>query len=156
MVRRWSLVTTFVAMADNLSKEVRSCIMSRIRSKDTKPELLVRSFLHRAGYRFRLHRRDLPGRPDIVLPKFNVAIMVHGCFWHAHQGCSIFRMPTTRTAWWKAKLHRNRRRDKRAVRMLGRAGWTPVTIWECELQPDTLAATLKRLRKALREGGTAR
>lgn len=136
-------------MADNLSPKVRSYIMSRIRSKDTKPELLVRSFLHRAGYRFRLHRRDLPGRPDIVLPKYKVAIMVHGCFWHAHQGCWIFRMPKTRTAWWTAKLHGNRRRDRRALRLLNKADWTTITLWECELQPDTLAKTLLELQKTL-------
>lgn len=138
-------------MADNLSKEVRSFIMSQIRSKDTKPELLVRSFLHRAGYRFRLHRRDFPGRPDIVLPKYKVAIMVHGCFWHAHPHakCSVFKWPTSRRQWWKSKLLKNRSRDERAARALRALGWTTFVIWECQLQKDMRINTLKKLLRGL-------
>ncbi len=137
-------------MADNLAKEVRSYIMSQIRSKDTKPELLVRSFLHKSGYRYRLHRKDIPGRPDIVLPKYRTVIFVHGCFWHAHHGCSFFRMPRTRTEWWKAKLHRNRRRDRLAVKEVEKTGWKAITLWECDLQPATLPQTLRQLRSCLK------
>jgi DNA mismatch endonuclease (patch repair protein) len=106
--------------------------MSRIRGKDTKPELLVRSALHRMGYRFRLHRKDLPGRPDVVLPRFNAAVFVHGCFWHRHKGCRLTATPKTRAGFWKKKFHENVRRDKRNEAALRRAGWRVLKIWECE------------------------
>lgn len=138
-------------MADNLSPEVRSYIMSQIRSKDTKPELLVRRFLHRAGFRFRLHKRDLPGRPDIVLAKYQVAIMVHGCFWHAHPDamCNVFKWPTSRRSWWKAKLLGNRKRDARGQRELEKVGWKVIVIWECELHPKRLRSTLQRVKRTI-------
>ncbi len=129
---------------DRLSSARRSWNMSRIRSKNTKPETLVRSYLHRLGFRFRLHRKDLPGTPDIVLPKHSVVIFVHGCFWHRHSGCSLTATPKTRTAFWEAKFRANIARDRRAKRALRQEGWHAVTIWECQTR------TLKRLERALR------
>lgn len=119
-------------MADKLSKKRRSWNMSRIRSRDTKPELAVRSALHKLGYRFRLHRRDLPGRPDIVLPKYHVAILVHGCFWHRHLACIDCSNPKTRRQYWRPKLLGNEKRDVRNRRLLRRIGWKPIVIWECQ------------------------
>ncbi len=139
------------AMADNLSKEARSFIMSRIRSKDTVPELIVRRFLHRSGYRFRLHRKDLPGKPDIVLPKYHIAIMVHGCFWHAHRatGCTIFKMPSSRSDWWREKLEANQARDRRSIKALKQEGWRVIVVWECQLHPNRREATLKSIVQAI-------
>lgn len=121
-------------MTDRLTPERRSWNMSRIRGEDTAPELLVRSTLHHAGYRFRLHRKDLPGRPDIVLPKYRTVVLVHGCFWHRHKGCSFAYMPKSRTAFWNAKFVSNVERDHRNARELHRLGWKVVTIWECEVE----------------------
>ena len=115
-------------MADRLSRERRSWNMSRIRGKDTQPELTVRSTLHRAGYRFRLHRKDLPGRPDIVLPKYRTVILVHGCFWHRHKGCRFAYTPKSRTAFWNEKFSGNVERDRRSVRELRRHGWRVITV----------------------------
>lgn len=117
-------------MADTLSTEERSRLMSRIRGKYTKPELVVRRLLHAMGYSFRLHRRDLPGNPDIVLPRHGVCIFVHGCFWHLHSKCKDARIPKTRTAWWRKKLEGNATRDKRHAAALRRLGWRVITIWE--------------------------
>jgi len=138
-------------MADNLTPEVRSYIMSQIRSKDTRPEMLIRQFLHRAGYRFRLHRNDLPGRPDIVLAKYRTAILVHGCFWHAHPDpmCNVFKLPTSRRAWWKAKLDGNRARDEAAVVALTKAGWKVLVVWECQLHAKRVKGTFGRIMRAL-------
>lgn len=119
---------------DKISPAQRSANMSRVRSKDTKPELLVRRILHSAGYRFRLHRRDLPGSPDIVLPKWKTAIFVHGCFWHGHEGCRRSKLPATRTEFWKVKIERNRERDRIAREELAALGYQVVTLWECELR----------------------
>src|SRR4051812_19165716 len=107
-----------MVMPDPLSKEERSWNMSRVRCKDTTPELVVRSILHRLGYRFSLHRKSLPGRPDIVLPKYNTVIFVHGCFWHRHRGCNRCTTPTNRRSFWLAKLKRNAARDKIRVHEL--------------------------------------
>ncbi|WP_296104702.1 very short patch repair endonuclease [uncultured Agrobacterium sp.] len=120
-------------MADRLTPDQRRLNMRRVRSVNTRPELILRSLLHRDGFRFRLHRRDLPGRPDIVLPRFQTAIFVHGCFWHGH-GCSLFRMPTTRTEFWSAKIDGNRRRDAFAVASLSEIGWRSLWVWECALR----------------------
>lgn len=137
-------------MADSLTPAQRSERMSRIRSQDTKPELWVRSALHKAGFRFRLHRRDLPGRPDLVLPKYQAVIFVQGCFWHAHH-CQKGRIPGTRSDFWKAKFDANQRRDARNVRALRAAGWRVLTIWECELaKPSERQPALDRLIKKLR------
>lgn len=137
-------------MADSLTPEQRSERMSRIRSQDTKPELWVRSALHKAGFRFRLHRGDLPGRPDLVLPKYQAVIFVQGCFWHAHH-CQNGRIPSTRSDFWRAKFDANQRRDARNVRALRATGWRVLTIWECELaKPSERQPALNRLMKKLR------
>ena len=106
--------------------------MSRVRSRDTVPEMLVRSALHRTGYRFSLHRGSLPGKPDIVLPKHRTVVFVHGCFWHRHKGCRYAYNPKSRVAFWKAKFESNVQRDRRNMRELSRLGWKIVTVWECE------------------------
>ena len=118
---------------DRISKEHRSWNMSRIRSGDTKPERIVRSVLHGQGYRFRLHRKDLPGKPDIVLPKYKTVIFVHGCFWHRHKGCKYAYMPKTRQDFWKTKFNSNMKRDKNVQKQLTLIGWKILIIWECEL-----------------------
>lgn len=118
--------------------------MSRIRSKDTTPEKTVRSLLHRMGYRFRLHRRDLPGKPDIVLPKYRTAIFVHGCFWHRHPGCRCTTTPKSNVDFWQAKFRANVERDRKARRDLRAGGWQVVVVWECQTKHlDTLAERLE-------------
>lgn len=118
--------------------------MSRIGSKNTAPEVIVRRLLHAMGYRFRLHRKDLPGTPDIVLPARRTAIFVHGCFWHAH-GCKIGRPPKTRPEFWGPKLKRNQERDRANVAVLRAAGWAVETVWQCETRdPEILKETLSR------------
>lgn len=131
-------------MADRLTPEKRSWNMSRIRSKDTAPERLVRSSLHRMGYRFSLRRRDLPGRPDIVLSKYRIAIFVHGCFWHRHAGCKYAYMPKSRVGFWRRKFADNTRRDEEVAREYRRLGWRRFVIWECEAQKP---AWVRRLAK---------
>jgi DNA mismatch endonuclease Vsr len=125
----------------------RRANMARIRGKDTGPELIVRRMLHAMGNRFRLHRRDLPGRPDIVLPGRRKVIFVHGCFWHRHTGCRFATMPTTRRDFWEAKLTGNRARDARNVAALRRAGWSVAVVWEC--QTRNAAALEARLSRFL-------
>ncbi|WP_022728415.1 very short patch repair endonuclease [Fodinicurvata sediminis] len=117
---------------DFVSKEKRSKIMRGVKQENTKPEILVRRIIHSSGYRFRLHRKDLPGRPDIVLPKYQLAIFVHGCFWHQHDGCHDDRMPTSNTEYWTQKLQRNKERDKEKFENLKDKGWNVLIIWECE------------------------
>ena len=132
-------------MADVFSKEKRSRIMSRIKGRDTKPEILVRSLIHRMGFRFRIQRRDLPGNPDIVLPRRGKVIFVNGCFWHGHKRCKRSKRPTTNEAFWNKKLDGNIERDKRFRRELRRLGWTILVIWECETQnQDKLMSKLER------------
>lgn len=127
--------------------------MSRIRGKDTKPELWVRRFLHGQGFRFRLHRSNLPGRPDLVLPKYQTVVFVQGCFWHAHR-CQNGRIPATRSAYWQAKFEGNQRRDAKNARKLRAAGWHVYHVWECELaKPATRERTLQRLANKIRRGG---
>lgn len=121
-------------MTDVVSAQKRSEMMSGIRGKNTRPELQVRKALFAMGYRFRLHRKDLPGRPDIVLPRWRVAILVHGCFWHGHKDCRYAKTPSTRTAFWAAKLESNRQRDQRDLESLRAAGWRTLVIWECFLR----------------------
>ena len=121
-------------MVDKLTVKERSWNMSRIYGKDTKPEIHIRSLLHRMGFRFRLHRKDLPGRPDIVLPKYNTVVFVHGCFWHRHPTCSYTTTPKTNTVFWNKKFENNIKRDHRNHEQLMRLGWKVVVIWQCELK----------------------
>ena len=121
-------------MADRLNTQQRHHCMSRIRGKNTKPEILVRKGLHARGFRFRLHNKKLPGSPDIVLPKYGVAIMVNGCFWHGHKGCRYATKPKTNIEFWETKIARNRHRDEVTTAHLEALGWTVITIWECELR----------------------
>ena len=118
---------------DTVSPEKRSRIMASVRSKNTKPEMMIRSALHRKGYRFRLHRRDLPGVPDLVLPRFGAVIFVHGCFWHGHD-CHLFRLPSTRRDFWKTKIDGNKARDIVQLEELTQSSWRVATIWECALK----------------------
>jgi len=134
-------------MADKLSATRRSWNMSRIRSRDTTPELAVRRALRELGYRYRLHRRDLPGKPDIAISKYRIAFFVHGCFWHQHTGCIDCSRPKTNMKYWRPKLLGNLQRDQKNRRSLRRAGWIPIVIWECQtLKTDKL---LERLRREL-------
>lgn len=136
-------------MADVHSKETRSYNMSRIRSKDTKPELLVRKFLHKNGFRYRLHVKDMPGKPDIVLPKYKTVIFIHGCFWHGHEGCRYFVVPKTRTEWWLNKINGNISNDIKAETDLMANGWKIIKIWECDLKKAFLNDSLDRLLTTL-------
>jgi DNA mismatch endonuclease (patch repair protein) len=134
---------------DRLTVEQRSWNMSRIKGKDTKPERRVRSVLHQLGFRFSLKRRDLPGRPDIVLVRRRIAVFVHGCFWHRHKNCRNSVLPKTRSEFWLAKLDGNVERDKRNIMDLKRLGWKVLTVWECEIEDEprlsqTLLAKLMR------------
>lgn len=126
----------------------RSWNMSRIRSRDTKPELAVRSALHSLGYRFRLHRKDLPGRPDIVLPKYRTVVLVHGCFWHRHPGCKYTYNPKSRVEFWQKKFNQNVARDHAVDSALKMAGWNVLVVWECETRD--LKALRDHLKHALR------
>ncbi len=131
-------------MADSLTKAQRSRVMSRVKNKDTKPEVRVRSMLHRMGYRFRLHRRDLPGAPDIVLPRHGSVVFVHGCFWHNHD-CPRGKRPSSRKEFWDAKLDANVERDRANREALEEQGWRVLTVWECELKDsDAVRDTLRR------------
>jgi len=123
-------------MVDTISKEHRSWVMSRIRGKNTRPERLLRSLLHRAGYRFRLHDPKLPGRPDIVLKKYRAAVFVHGCYWHRHPGCPKATIPSTRPEFWASKFEGTVERDRRTAKELESVGWRVITVWECELGKD--------------------
>ena len=118
---------------DRISKARRSWNMSRIRDKNTQPERKVRSLLHKLGYRFRLHRKDLPGRPDIVLPKYRAVIFVKGCFWHRHKNCEYAYTPKSREQFWQTKFENNVKRDHLVHRQLRKLGWLVIVIWECEL-----------------------
>jgi len=120
-------------MADVVDKATRSRMMSGIRGRNTKPEILVRRLLHRQGFRFRLHVRDMPGKPDIVLPRYRAAIFVNGCFWHGHD-CPLYRVPGTRTDFWFDKINRNRANDQKAKDALLATGWRVAVIWECALR----------------------
>ena len=140
-----------IAMADVFSKTKRSWVMSRIRGKNTAPEKLVRRLLHSHGYRFRLHRGDLPGVPDIVLPKYRTAIFVQGCFWHGHN-CKDGRRPSSNTAYWNEKLRRNAERDVRNLRKLRRMGWRCLVVWACQLTNDTCHVE-NRILRAFRSQG---
>jgi DNA mismatch endonuclease (patch repair protein) len=121
-------------MTDHLTPEKRSWNMSLIRSRDTEPEKAVRSVLHRLGYRFRLHSKNLPGNPDIVLPKYKTSIFVHGCFWHQHENCRRANIPKSNTSYWAPKLKRNKEKDVKHQEALSSMGWKVVTVWECMIK----------------------
>ncbi|WP_033056752.1 very short patch repair endonuclease [Pseudomonas mandelii] len=133
---------------DIVDSETRSRMMSGIRGKNTVPEMMVRRFLHARGYRYRLHRKDLPGKPDLVLPRLKVCIFVHGCFWHRHPGCAYATTPKTRPEFWKEKFQKNVMRDLANLNALENAGWNVLTIWECNLKndPEALEVLAEKLR----------
>ena len=132
-------------MADVHTKEIRSYNMSQIKGKNTKPEMLVRKFLFANGYRYKLNDKTLPGKPDIVLPKYKTVIFVHGCFWHGHKKCKYFVVPKTRTDWWLNKINGNIANDTKVVKALRKDGWKIITIWECNLKPAKVEKTLNTL-----------
>jgi len=121
-------------MADVHSKETRSYNMSRIKNKNTRPEILIRQFLHKNGFRYRLHVNTMPGKPDIVLPKYKIVIFINGCFWHGHSSCKYYKVPKTRTEWWLNKINTNINNDIKATKNLIDLGWKIITIWECEIK----------------------
>jgi DNA mismatch endonuclease (patch repair protein) len=123
--------------------------MSRIKSRNTKPEMLVRRFLHANGFRYKLHDKSLPGKPDIVLPKYKTVIFVHGCFWHGHEGCKYFIIPKTRTDWWLNKITGNIANDTKAIEALKKEGWKIINLWECNLKPSKIRKVHKALLKKL-------
>jgi len=137
---------------DIISKERRSWNMSRIKGKDTRPEIAVRSLIHKMGYRFRLHRKDLPGKPDIVLPKYNTVIFVHGCFWHRHKGCKYAYTPKSRVKFWKDKFAETVNRDKQHLKQLKENGWEVFIVWECETKDmDKLKKILNKMLQKIND-----
>ena len=132
-------------------KKTRSYNMSRIRSKNTKPEMLVRKHLFSKGFRYRLHDKKLPGKPDIILPKYRTVILVHGCFWHGHDNCKYYVVPKTRTEWWLNKINKNKERDAKNISALREAGWNVLVIHECELKKDKFETTMRNTIKKLKE-----
>jgi DNA mismatch endonuclease (patch repair protein) len=127
---------------DIYSREKRSDIMARVKATDSIPELTVRRVLHSLGYRFRLHRTNLPGKPDIVLPKHKSVIFVHGCFWHHHKGCKKSKLPETNADFWRKKILDNVARDKRTIHELGKTGWKVLVLWECQVRSLKLQETI--------------
>ncbi|WP_163380680.1 very short patch repair endonuclease [Cyclobacterium sp. SYSU L10401] len=141
-------------MADVHEPEIRSYNMSRIKGKDTKPEMLVRKFLHAHGFRYKLHDKKLPGKPDIVLPKYNSIVLVHGCFWHGHEGCKYYVVPKTRTQWWLDKIAVNKRKDQENEKKLNASGWNVFIVFECELKSGNQQETLMNLIKKITNGNS--
>lgn len=137
-------------MTDVHTTEVRSFNMSQIRSKNTIPELTLRKALFARGFRFRIHQKKLPGKPDLVLRKYQSVIMVHGCFWHGHKTCKNFVVPKTRTAWWTEKINRNRSLDKKNGKALRKMGWNVIVIYECELKKQKLNRTIEKTIQKLK------
>ncbi|MBV9988284.1 MAG: DNA mismatch endonuclease Vsr [Chitinophagaceae bacterium] len=138
-------------MADVHTKVQRSYNMSRIKSKNTTPEMLVRRFLHAKGFRYKLHESKLPGKPDIVLTKYKTIIFVHGCYWHGHSDCKDYVVPKTRTSWWLSKIGKNISRDLLATTALENDGWKVITLWGCQLEGKTKIKTLAQLPSLIRE-----
>ena len=136
-------------MADVHNSKTRSFNMSRIKAKDTQPEWLVRKFLHTNGFRYSLHKKTLPGKPDIVLPKYKTIIFIHGCFWHGHGNCKYFVVPKTRTEWWVKKINTNKANDAKAVKALKKEGWKVIIVWECKLKPAAIEKTLSAVLQKL-------
>lgn len=137
-------------MADVHDKATRSYNMSRIKNKNTKPEILVRKFLFANGFRYRTNDKKLPGKPDIVLPKYKTVILVNGCFWHGHENCKYFKLPATHTEWWKEKIEKNIDNDLRKFYLLVDLGYSVIIIWECELKSTFRNKTLSQLVEKLR------
>ena len=139
-------------MVDTLTKKARSERMARIRGRDTKPEVVVRRLLHQAGFRYRLHRRDLPGRPDIVLPKYRAVVLVNGCFWHRHPGCKVASNPKSNAPFWKKKFATNVKRDRRNHALLRKLGWRVFVIWECSVcSGERASSSVRRLANKLEQ-----
>lgn len=130
-------------MTDVFSREKRSWLMGRVKGRDTKPEMLVRSIIHRMGFRFRLHRKDLPGKPDIVLPKYKKAVFIHGCFWHGHKNCPRAARPTSNIDFWNRKIDGNIKRDANAQKELKAMSWKILVVWQCQIRD--IEALQKRL-----------
>jgi len=133
-------------MTDTVSEKKRSYIMSQVGQKDTKPEIILRSLIHKMGYRFRLHRKDLPGSPDIVFPKYKKVIFVHGCFWHGHDDCKRATIPKTNSTYWKNKISKNKERDSRVIKELQELGWRSLILWSCEIDSES-----KELKNKVRD-----
>jgi DNA mismatch endonuclease, patch repair protein len=140
---------------DKLTQQRRSANMRQIRSKDTAPELAIRRIAHGMGYRYRLHRKDLPGKPDLTFPGRKKVVFLHGCFWHQHQGCREGRLPRTHAEYWGPKLAHNCERDALAVSKLKALGWDVLTLWECEVEKDPTSVS-RRLRQFLGESASVR
>lgn len=136
-------------MSDHLTIEQRHKNMAAVRSKDTKPEMVVRKYLWSRGFRYRVNNPRLPGHPDIVLRKYHTCIFVNGCFWHGHEGCKYYRVPKTNTEFWERKISRNRERDREEQKLLARMGWHCITVWECELKGERREKTLESLEYTL-------
>lgn len=136
---------------DVFSKEKRSQVMSSVKSTDTKPEMIVRKYLHANGFRYGLHNQKLPGHPDIVLRKYKTIVFINGCFWHGHEGCRHYTVPKTNTTYWTAKVRRNVERDAENIAKLKSKGWRVITIWECELKSDMREKTLTNLVRMLHQ-----
>ena len=132
-------------MADTHTAQQRRFNMQQIKSTNTKPEMLVRKFLFAHGYRYKLHDKKLPGKPDMVLPKYRTVIFVHGCFWHGHYNCKYYTVPKTNTDWWLNKINTNKANDTKAVKALKKDGWKIITVWECDLKPAKVEKTLKKI-----------
>lgn len=137
-------------MADVHDKATRSYNMSRVKNKNTKPELLVRKYLFAHGFRYKLHDKSLPGKPDIILPKFKTVIFIHGCFWHGHENCKYFTIPKTQSEWWENKIKGNIANDLKTSNALKGLGWTIITIWTCDLKPKKIDSTLEQLLDTLK------
>lgn len=133
-------------MADVVDKKTRSRMMANIQGRNTKPELTVRKHLHAAGFRYRLHVNDLPGKPDIVLPRYRTVIFVHGCFWHQHEGCKYAANPKSNKDFWLKKLSSNVSRDKDVINILNKNGWKTIVIWECEAKPERIVEIIDAIK----------
>ena len=131
------------------SKVVRSYNLSRIKGKDTKPEILVRKFLFTKGLRYRLHDKKMAGKPDIVLAKYRTVVFIHGCFWHGHEGCKYFVLPKTRTDWWLSKINKNKEKDNDTILKLNKEGWHAIVVWECDLKSKKKQEVLNDLYKKI-------
>ncbi len=137
------------SVADVHTIEQRRYNMQQIKATNTKPEMLVRKFLHAKGFRYSLHKKTLPGKPDIVLPKYKTIIFIHGCFWHGHANCKNFTIPKTRTQWWTEKINMNKANDAKDMKALKKEGWKVITVWECKLKPAKMERTLQQLLSKL-------